>query len=163
MRRISQVTEAESWGGGIMLSRGQQMPYLGEQDKTVPLRSQNKFTMDSLSWGCRWTRLKGYTASAKVTSGLGALMKSVDFILKAMGGYKRMQKTFTPVVTGKITLLLKRWKIWSLDELILRERPSQAGDYGLGKLEVTKRKPYPRSPWLLLKSEWSSSCLWDPK
>lgn len=39
MRRISQVTEAEGWGGGTMLCRGQQMPYLGEQEKTVPLSS----------------------------------------------------------------------------------------------------------------------------
>lgn len=38
MRRISQVTEAEGWGG-TMLCRGQQMPYLGEQEKTVPLSS----------------------------------------------------------------------------------------------------------------------------
>lgn len=37
MRRISQVTEAEGWGGGTMLCRGQQMLYLEEQEKTVPL------------------------------------------------------------------------------------------------------------------------------
>lgn len=128
MRRISQVTEAEGRGGGTMLCRGQQMPYLGEQEKIVPLSSWNKFSMDSSSWGYRWTRLEGYTVSAKKC--LGAWMRSVDFILKTMGSYKRMQKTYSAVVTGKITFLLKRWMIGNLDELIPSKRPSQVGDCG---------------------------------
>lgn len=57
-------------------------------------------------------------------------MRSVDFILKTMGSYKRMQKTYSPAVTGKITFLLKRWMIGNLDELIPSERPSPVGDCG---------------------------------
>lgn len=57
-------------------------------------------------------------------------MRSVDFILKTMGSYKRMQKTYSPVVTGRITFLLKRWMIGNLDELIPSERPSQVGYCG---------------------------------
>lgn len=53
-----------------------------------------------------------------------------------------MQKTYSPVVTGRITFLLKRWMIGNLDELIPSERPSQVGDW-LDQLEVTKMKLYP--------------------
>lgn len=39
MRRMSQVTKTESWGGDTVLCRDQQMPILGKRKEVVPLRN----------------------------------------------------------------------------------------------------------------------------